>query len=520
MELKVEQTFRRHSNPEISIDEIDGTKENLFRVHSHQPRRIGNNRNLINIPRDTIVENYNQSDNTPLISLPENIQSPDDKIKINDTFYWTVIYLGIIVSCCVVLSFPVILIPNHDQIKHPECWWESMYSVLLSFALSLVLSTFQDYKIIFKDKFKISSDACLRTFILVSVTFVIPFGIIYLIWTVGAGYNPPIPFVGIGGYCIYMSTITALWFQVPSYWRTQKSTQRKFQAYLFYYMWCGFTSIQYNTSSSMFAKLKKLDLEYLQWIIGIYILMLRELNSWVLDKLINKAVGFDDIAAKMTAIIYINCQHSFYVAIAIGDATTDETTYLLLIGDFALNIYNSYKIIKMHRIAINQVIPSEEKDKEKQETTLMLVTIESLEILVPIAYSVSFLIAYYGPNGEVLGNVYNDCWQYKKIENVGKYILLTFQMFFIDLGSAIVGGLLLWKYCAINMLSVGCTMIRNYWPMIALKFAHRMTMVRNFDLSYPIDVLFKSLYYITRTYLQIIGILFNILFYSIITRSM
>ena len=482
MELKVNQRFRSNSNPEISIDEIEGAKESLFRVHSCQPSRINGKPNLSNVPLDT-TDNYNQSDNDLLISSSESINSPDNTNKINGTFYWTGIYLCIIVTSCVLLSFPVILLPNHDQIKHPECWWESLYSVLLSFALSLVLSSFQDYRIVFKSNFKISSEACIRTFILVSVTFVIPFCIIYLIWTVGAGYNPPIPFIGIGGYSIYMATITAIWFQVPSYWRTQKSTQRKFRAYLFYYMWCSFISLQYNTSSSMFAKHKKgSEHEDWQWVIGILLLILRELNSGVLDKLINKAVGFVDIQAKMTAIIYINCQHSFYVAIAIGDAATLATTYILLIGDFALNIYISYRIIQMHKFTTNQVIANEDRNNEKQETTLMLVTIEAMEILVPIAYSVSFLVAYYGPNGEVLGNVNNECWQYKKIDDVGEFILSVFQMFFIDLGSAIVGGLLLWNYCSINMLDVGSEMICCYWPLIALKFAHRMTMVRMFNL--------------------------------------
>ena len=105
--------------------------------------------------------------------------------------------------------------------------------------------------------------------------------------------------------------------------------------------------------------------------------------------------------------------------------------------------------------------------------------IETIEVLLPIAYSLSFLIAYYGPNAEVLGNVKNEYWQYEntKVEHAGKFVMSVFQMFFIDLLSAIIGGMLLWKFCTLNMLDVGCTMIRSYWPMIAMKCAQRMAMV-------------------------------------------
>ena len=97
----MDQRFRSNSNPEISIDELEGAKENLFRVNSCQPPRISDNRNLRNMSIDTIDGNtcpnvLIQSDNTPLISSSENIQSPDNKKKIYDTFYWTVIYLSLI----------------------------------------------------------------------------------------------------------------------------------------------------------------------------------------------------------------------------------------------------------------------------------------------------------------------------------------------------------------------------------------------------------------------------------------
>ena len=100
-----------------------------------------------------------------------------------------------------------------------------------------------------------------------------------------------------------------------------------------------------------------------------------------------------------------------------------------------------------------------------------------MEIVVPLAYAISFVLAYYGPNSEILGNVGNDCWQYEKVTNVGTFFTSLCQMFFLDLMSGIIGGILLWKFCSINALQEGCRMLNSYWAMVAIKFAQRMTMV-------------------------------------------
>ena len=43
--------------------------------------------------------------------------------------------------------------------------------------------------------------------------------------------------------------------------------------------------------------------------------------------------------------------------------------------------------------------------KEKEETVWMLVLTEIMEIGVPLAYAISFVLAYYGPNSRIIGNV-------------------------------------------------------------------------------------------------------------------
>ena len=47
-------------------------------------------------------------------------------------------------------------------------------------------------------------------------------------------------------------------------------------------------------------------------------------------------------------------------------------------------------------------------------------------------YCSSFLIAYYGPNMEILGNVGSDMWQYKKVKDVASELETTASLFMID----------------------------------------------------------------------------------------
>ena len=486
------RNFRSNSCPDISKHKTECTEEILGRSHNYPTNVIIEKQTtIIDFKSKEYIEKTD--DKTPQIDNPSWMILPINMAifltntvmtnKYRNISYWNGIYLIIILAACIGFSVPLILIPMQDQIMHPSYWWQTSYTASLSYTLSLVLTSFQEFKIVFQDSFPISASVCGRIYIFVTVFTIIPFFAIYWIWISLMKNNAPIPLFGTFGYYIYITTIITIWFQIPvrgECLQNRKIIRKKYHAYFLYYMWCGITSIQYNSTSLMFAKLPT----DIQWVAALFLLLLREVNTWVLQKLMVKAVkehsnDAQEMDAKMAALIYINCQHSFYVAIAIGNTATPATTYILLFGDFMLNMYSSCKIMQLHRMTSVHDWDFQQKNKKNEEKALTLVLIETLEILVPIAFSISFLLAYYGPNAEVLGNVKNEYWQFKgtKVDHAGNFIASVFRMFFVDLLSAIIGGLLLWKFCTLNMLSVGCTMIRSYWPMIALKCAQRMTMV-------------------------------------------
>ena len=130
-----------------------------------------------------------------------------------------------------------------------------------------------------------------------------------------------------------------------------------------------------------------------------------------------------------------------------------------------------------------------EKLKEKQEETIvMLALTEILEILVPLAYTMTFVIAYFGPNAEILGNIRNDYWQYHEVKYPTKILFTIFQMFCFDTASAIIGGMLLWNFSNVNLWKEFNKVLTSFWPLIALRIAQITSKVKlrlsNSDIMY------------------------------------
>ena len=67
-----------------------------------------------------------------------------------------------------------------------------------------------------------------------------------------------------------------------------------------------------------------------------------------------------------------------------------------------------------------------------------LVLTERIETLVPLAYIISFAIAYYGPNAKVMGRVKLDLWQNKPVFDFGNHMKSVFILFVIDLMSLVI----------------------------------------------------------------------------------
>ena len=97
-----------------------------------------------------------------------------------------------------------------------------------------------------------------------------------------------------------------------------------------------------------------------------------------------------------------------------------------------------------------------------------LVLNETIEVIVPIAFIVSYTIVFYGPNHDVMGNVGCDYWTFQKVEDLNAFLMPVLLMALVDCSSGLVSGVLLWKYCRINIVREYCIVIRRYWAILGL----------------------------------------------------
>ena len=113
-----------------------------------------------------------------------------------------------------------------------------------------------------------------------------------------------------------------------------------------------------------------------------------------------------DVSVELIAQNLAATFHMIFVSVCVGGIATDATLYTLA-TDFIINNYFAVMTWRAKRNAT-------QKSLQKLKTSVqILVLSECLEIVIPLAYLLCFVIAYYGPNADILGNIKNDYWQYQ-----------------------------------------------------------------------------------------------------------
>ena len=119
-----------------------------------------------------------------------------------------------------------------------------------------------------------------------------------------------------------------------------------------------------------------------------------------------------------------------------------------------------------------------EESKNKQiDAVMSLLFNEAVECIMPIAYCICLLMAYFGPNAELLGNIKNGSWNYNAIEDIGDACYWLILLFIVDLGSLLVCIFLLKVHCDMNILKMFLQVQQQIGPFLALYQAYMVTEV-------------------------------------------
>lgn len=113
------------------------------------------------------------------------------------------------------------------------------------------------------------------------------------------------------------------------------------------------------------------------------------------------------------------------------------------------------------------------------ESALKLVISERKSINV-LTYIVLILMAYYGPNAELLGNIQLSIWQFQRpIQDIEAYVFRITLLLGVDLISLAVNVGLLWYFCKINLLKLLQKLQKAFWYVFAIAEAFIFMEVRN-----------------------------------------
>ena len=308
--------------------------------------------------------------------------------------------------------------------------------------------------------------------------YAVPYVLVYATWVHLAEYCFPMPF--IGQFCLlstWVSNNVALWFLLSS---THQNSHRLSCKCIWIYISLSpiifIIGVAYNQLSSLFLILPT---KY-EWCLGLMLPCKKKFNTLLTTKVAFKAAETQDLSAKIAMITCVGCIHSFSLAILMGSKISSTTAYVIMLLDSIPNILSCIKIIKLQRNRENSLQIEELK---------CLALKEFMEVSIPLVYCVSFVVAYYGPNAEIIGNVKNDYWQYKRVDDVFEKLSKILIFILFDSVRGMVFGLIMWWICRLNMLKIYCTIIYEYGLLLLVYISGALVVVFCYYQNYKVNFL-------------------------------
>lgn len=375
------------------------------------------------------------------------------RILLNDSeanikFLWPLLYGIASIVGPVASTIVYTLIPCHNVISFPEYWYELPLQGAFSLGpiwccyIIYLCSSYMNIRYI-----RTMQNFWRMWFITGATTF---FSVLisYLIWVYALHYRYPVP---LTGYLIILSglmisSLVTLWNMFPQKWRKNEEFRQRLIRFNYVFLFQQFTTVEYGIITSV---LLAVPINY-QWIVAIFMPFVREMNVWIITKLVSKATNGDLPGVRLVLIQTNSTGHALMLAITIGSIATTTSAAVIIAEDFVINLLICLKIvyIKMYK---NE---DPETMAELVRNIHELVIGEVVNFVVPSCYLLCFLIAYYGPNADIIGDIKNGYWQYSAVGDVVRSISRLCAFWLIDASSLFICMIILWKFCKLNLFKV------------------------------------------------------------------
>ena len=403
---------------------------------------------------------------------PENVQDkkgPSTEVekgkKTNarsKSFYWWSAFhmFGILIAAIIPLSM-TLLIPRDNAIFYPSSWHET--AILYVFLLATLHSFLQgiDITVYTGTTSWISLGLYVRFYLLLMFGLILTCCACYFVSTIYLGNNLPTPRLWIWlNLAANILTFIGMWFLCPLELRKTAEYKQKFIIYVLYKCFMSVaTPIQ---SEALKYGFERVPYDW-QWVIAIITIMTREINHWILSKLMKKILNAGGEMVNVLLGASLSSLFGSLIAVRLVVANNVAVGSFLLV-EFLLHIRVCYQVTKLY-----QNDESEENDFEIKTKLQKLVLDEILEVFILLVYAIGSSFAIHGPNQAIYKGLRN----FEDDDTYHVFMIMFFMVAVETIGSLICG-FILKKYSNVNIFKEFCDLMKHYWYVLAIRLAWTM----------------------------------------------
>ena len=386
------------------------------------------------------------------------------KDSIEDASFWNCLYIFPILAVCSLNAAILFLIPKANLILNPEFWYETMVYLVIGVSARQAASHILELYIFTKVKGLLNASHYIKVLLTHSLSFSVPFCVSFVVWTMCLEYNHPFPLVGAFLFiCDISVNMVFFWFFFPHELRKQETIKRQAKAFLMFRVW----ALVQNLLRGLLLDTAESSQ---QWLLILLIPMVRNFSIWVAEGIVKRIADTNTQDVRFLARSESMINYTTYLAGRI--ATLNRSTiYGIFIAELLLHLISCYQIVKMNNRIENddKQTAGETKVNDIRESIQTLVMSEFTEAVVPIAFSIVFTMAFFGPNASLMNGIGNNYFGDPVIEDVQTFYFDMLQMLAFDVIVMIISVMALKYLCRINLFQEFCNVMKRYWMIFLIK---------------------------------------------------
>ena len=169
-----------------------------------------------------------------------------------------------------------------------------------------------------------------------------------------------------------------------------------------------------------------------------------------------------------------------FISIKLVTVVEITTTYSLLGVDILLSLFFFLRLVR-NKQSIIGLNPScneaESLETEKDKMLEEFVLAKAGEFLAPIVFLLQYILAFYGPNYDIMGSIGNTYFYPKKTEDISGVIKVELLVFLTILSNMAFSCIIVWVICRRNLYQLYCNCMKTFGYILMFELIKGSNMV-------------------------------------------